>query len=352
MQRTTAKLIRDMLTKEPNGLVFTLGDNWHKSAVNEYASTWGHFRERTFPTIGNHDRYRCDGEGRLGNADPYRDYFDDRFPEFDKGQFFYVRDFEHSPWSIIVLDTTYYENSSPTGAVNHYEEWGNKECCWLQETLEAETRANRGVVVMWHHPVCRTCCKSKLSDEGCDDDAKAHGTNLGINPCTCECGVDPFDLALRKRLWKIMYGKVSLVLAGHEHLYRRFIPLNRELEKPKTGEKGLTQIVIGTGGADPHCPCGDPAHPCPDQHECDFPWNKEVYSNGGGEIQHDEIQDGGTEKERLFWNTYGVLRLDLRPSPKRGKRPYGAYQFIPTPGSPPDHKDEGRFECVTCSVSD
>jgi len=50
-------------------------------------------------------------------------------------------------------------------------------------------------------------------------------------------------------LYAIMYaGGVDLVLAGHDHNYERFAPMNPATMLDTTA--GLTQIVVGTGGAE------------------------------------------------------------------------------------------------------
>ena len=58
------------------GTVFTVGDNVYQNGTARqfrdcYDPVWGRVRERTFPSIGNHD-------ARTDDGGPYYDYFGDR----------------------------------------------------------------------------------------------------------------------------------------------------------------------------------------------------------------------------------------------------------------------------------
>src|SRR5205814_3627129 len=67
----TAQLVE----KLPDATVFTAGDNAYESGSGEqfancYQPTWGQFRDRTRPALGNHDVQTRDAAG-------YFDYFGD-----------------------------------------------------------------------------------------------------------------------------------------------------------------------------------------------------------------------------------------------------------------------------------
>ncbi|MPZ24255.1 MAG: alkaline phosphatase [Dehalococcoidia bacterium] len=91
---------------------------------------------------------------------------------------------------------------------------------------------------------------------------------------------------------------VELVLSGHDHSYERFAPQDASGQRV---DEGIRQFVVGTGGKN-HYEVGPP-------------------------IPNSEIADG---------ETFGVLKLDLRPGGY-------AWQFIPVPGS--TFTDAGEDTC-------
>jgi hypothetical protein len=73
---STARLVGDALSNDPNGAVITLGDNvYPRGTAREFDScydpTWGRFKGRTWPAPGNHEYY-------TPNAAPYFAYFGPR----------------------------------------------------------------------------------------------------------------------------------------------------------------------------------------------------------------------------------------------------------------------------------
>ncbi len=90
----TAKLIE----KIP-GTVFTLGDMVYDAAnlaqfQNCYGTSWGKFRERTRPAIGNHEYLK-------GDANPYFQYWGAQAGRPGKGYYSY----DLGQWHVVVLNT-------------------------------------------------------------------------------------------------------------------------------------------------------------------------------------------------------------------------------------------------------
>ena len=94
------------------GTVFTLGDNVYPNGTadefsNYYDPTWGAFKARTRPSIGNHEF----GNGVTANATPYYDYFNgvgnQTGPAGDRGLGYYSYNIGSgaSTWHIVVLNS-------------------------------------------------------------------------------------------------------------------------------------------------------------------------------------------------------------------------------------------------------
>jgi hypothetical protein len=178
------------------GMVFTLGDHAYPIAdrdgfENCYHPTWGRHRERTHPTIGNHD-YANPGAGA------YFEYFGANAGPRGRGYY----SFQIGDWLAISLDSMN-DSSSQTS--------------WLRATLAATPA--RCVVAYWHHPFATSA-----------------------NPST---------RAEVRALWRILYEHgVDLVLTAHEHFYERFAPLNADGVRDR--QRGMRQFVVGTGGGPLH----------------------------------------------------------------------------------------------------
>ncbi len=181
------------------GTVFTLGDNAYEdgkpSEFNDcYGPTWGRFKGRTSPAPGNHD-YHTDG------AAGYFSYFGDRAGPGGRGYYAYDR----GAWRIYSLNSMCDEIDG-CGA-------GSPELGWLTADLAAHP--SRCSLAYWHHP-------------------RYSSGEHGNNPTMDEIWDALFDAG------------VELVLAGHDHSYERFAPMN------KTGDlapdEGITSFVVGTGG--------------------------------------------------------------------------------------------------------
>jgi hypothetical protein len=184
----------------PSAGVFTLGDNSNDSGTAEqyatcYGSTWGAFKSRTRPTVGNHDHLTSDGA-------PYYAYFGSAAGPAGKGHYSYDL---AANWHVIVLNAICGQVGG-CGAGSTQENW-----------LRADLAANSGkhVIAMWHIP--------RFS-------SGLHGGSTDY-----------------QTWWQDLYdAHAEIVLSGHDHEYERFAP------QSPTGvadSRGIREFVVGTGGA-------------------------------------------------------------------------------------------------------
>lgn len=179
-------------------LVLTLGDNQYENGTLEqfegsYASNWGRFKDRTKPSVGNHE---YDVPGAAG----YFDYFG--AAAGTKGEGWYS--FDAGSWHLIAINS----NCSFIGGCGP----GTAQYEWLQADLAA-SRA-RCTLAFWHHPRFTS---------------GYHGNDETVAP-----------------LWDLLDGAgAELVLSGHDHHYERLAPLAPD-GTPNPG--GMRQLIVGTGG--------------------------------------------------------------------------------------------------------
>jgi hypothetical protein len=179
------------------GTVFTLGDNVYPdgSARNYqrcYDPTWGRHRDRTRPTIGNHD-YRSDAGW------PYFAYFGDNAGDPSTGYYSY----DLGSWHIVELNS----NCDYVDC--------DKQLEWLDADLAASPA--ECTVSMWHHPLFTS-------------------------------GHDHEPAAWMRPFFQTLYNHgVELNLTGHNHNYERFLPMDGDGRVDE--EHGVLPIVAGTGGA-------------------------------------------------------------------------------------------------------
>jgi hypothetical protein len=191
----TARLIDGVISSNPsaNVRVITMGDNSNESGTmaqyqNCYGPTWGRFKSRTSPSIGNHDS---------SGAANYYAYFGASAGPAGKGWHSY----NLGGWHIVVLSA--YGNAIST-----------EQLTWLKNDLA--TDSSKCTLAYWHAP--------RFSTGG------AHGDNSSV-------GV----------LWNALYAdNAEVVVNGHDHQYERFAPLN---PSGKPDANGMREFVVGTGGA-------------------------------------------------------------------------------------------------------
>ena len=198
--RATARLLGKI-----RGTVFTLGDYAYPDGTRAqfrdcYDPTWGRYKKRTRPAVGNHE-YHTRG------ARPYFDYFGARAGRPGRGYYAYDR----GRWHIVVLNS----NCEEVGCLSR-----SRQARWLRRNL-ARHRA-RCTLAYFHHP---------LHTSGRDDDSPEV-----------------------RRLWTILFRRgADVVLSGHAHRYERYAPVT---PKGRRSAKGIRQFIVGTGGAPGETPKG------------------------------------------------------------------------------------------------
>ena len=177
------------------GTVFTAGDNAYPSGTaddyrNCYGPTWGRHRERTRPVPGNHE---YDTPGAAG----YFGYFGSRAGPPSLG--YYA--FSLGAWRVFVLNSEVGVSAA------------SAQAAWLRSELDASTSACTAAI--WHRP---------LVSSG------DHGDNPDM-----------------RDLFRILYeAGVEFIVAGHDHLYERFAPM--DADGRSDGSRGIRQFTVGTGG--------------------------------------------------------------------------------------------------------
>jgi Big-like domain-containing protein/calcineurin-like phosphoesterase family protein len=182
--------------------VLTLGDNAYSSGTasefqNYYAPTWGAFKAITHPAPGNHDY-------RTANAAGYFGYFGSAAGDPTKGYY----SFDLGAWHVVAL------NTNGEGACNIMScSAGSAQEQWLRADLAAHP--NACTLAYWHHP--------RFS-------AGSHGDSAGT-----------------QALWKALVDyHVDIALAGHDHDYQRYAPLNAS--GAVDAVNGVREFVSGAGG--------------------------------------------------------------------------------------------------------
>ena len=248
----TADLLDALVAARPDAVVAALGDLAYESGTPAefaecYGPSWGRHKGRTRPALGNHDAGTPDAAG-------YRGYFG--IDRAEQAEHWYS--YELGAWHVVVLDS----NCGLVGC-----QAGSAQERWLRADLAAHP--NRCTLAYWHHP--------RFSS------GLAHGPDAAVVPlfqALAEAGAD-------------------LVLAGHEHNYERFAPLDPSGAVDPVN--GVRSFVVGTGGATRY-PFGPPAP--------------------GSEVRDD--------------TSFGVLVLTLRPD---------AYEWEFVPAADGTFTDRGAARC-------
>jgi len=188
----TAALVTDQ-----DAFVLTAGDNTYDYGTpEEYANcfhpTWGAFRNRIFPTIGNHEYYTAGGEGYFG-------YFGAQAGPDRRGYY----SFDYNGWHFISLNAV----ADITAQSQQYR--------WLVADL-AQSSDSLCTLALLHYPAFNSGAQ--------------YGSVADMRPV--------FDLLQR--------AGVEMVFSGHEHVYERFAP--QRADGTADPARGLRQFVVGTGG--------------------------------------------------------------------------------------------------------
>jgi hypothetical protein len=204
--RATAKLIEQI-----PGTVFAAGDlAYEKGSETEfqncYGATWGEFKARTKPTLGNH-------EYAEPTASAYFQYWGEQAGPAGKGYYSY----DLGSWHIVALNT----NCGAQGMGGCAK--GSPQEEWLRKDLAEHP--DSCFIAYGHHA---------LFSSGV---FKSHAVHPEL-----------------KDLWRDLYAaRAALVLAGHEHSYERFAPQDPDGHADPVN--GIREIVVGTGGRS-HDPLG------------------------------------------------------------------------------------------------
>ena len=162
--------------------------------TNCYGPTWGRFSDRTRSAPGNHEYKTADAEGYFG--------FWERQAQQARPDGHSYYSFELGDWHLVALDSSIDVSA------------GSAQARWLRSDLAGSTA--RCKLAFSHHP---------RFSSGWHGDALEMGA-----------------------IFQILYdGRVSVVLAGHDHDYERFAPLNPSGEVEPG--RGVRSFVVGTGGA-------------------------------------------------------------------------------------------------------
>ena len=180
------------------GTVAAIGDTVYESGSDAeyrrcYVPSWGRFKARTRPAVGNHEYGTAGAAGYFHyfgrRAHPPRGYY-----SYDLGA-----------WHVVVLNS----NCDEAGGCGA----GSAQERWLRRDLAAHR--TRCTLAYAHHP--------RYS-------SGFHGN----------------DRTLRD-LWRALYAAgADVVLAGHDHHYERFAPMTPD--DRLDARRGLREFVVGTGG--------------------------------------------------------------------------------------------------------
>lgn len=195
------KITAGLLEQFPGTTIFTAGDNSDDlDPANAYKNcfdpTWGRFKDRIHPAVGNHD-YDDDDSSAA-----YFKYFGAAAGVPGKGWYSY----DLGSWHIVVLNS---ECEDVGGC-----QAGSPQEQWLKADLAAHP--TRCSIAIWHRP--------RFSA------AYAEG------------------LPFVEDFWKDLYNAgAELIINGHYHYYERYAPMDPEGKLDNA--KGIREIISGTGGA-------------------------------------------------------------------------------------------------------
>jgi calcineurin-like phosphoesterase family protein len=192
-----------------SGTVLALGDNAYNSGTlseftNCYGPTWGRFKARTMPIVGNHE-YRTPG------ASGYFNYFGAAAGEPGKGYYSYNR----GAWHIIALNSecNYWATGFTDGPSQCSSQKQADMIAWLKADLAANPTSC--TLAYFHQP--------RFS-------SGFGGNALETQP-----------------IWDALYAaNADVVLSGHDHIYERFARQTPNGAFNTT--RGIRQFVVGSGG--------------------------------------------------------------------------------------------------------
>jgi PKD repeat protein len=203
----TSDLVLSILNANPTAWAFIAGDNAYEDGSTAeyrdcYGPTWGRFKARTRPSLGNHE---YDG---IELAEPSFDYFGDELWGHSRARGGYYSFDLGTSWHIVVLNSN---ETFVSAAV------GSPQDDWLKADLAANNRPC--LAAIWHHP--------------------RFFSNRDVTASTDRAWVKPF--------WDRLYAKgADLVLNGHSHNYERFKP--QRPDGTVDLDDGIREFILGMGG--------------------------------------------------------------------------------------------------------
>jgi hypothetical protein len=187
------------LVEAREGIVAALGDTaYDTGSASEFAEcydpTWGRFKDRTRPAVGNHE-YLTPG------AAGYFSYFGEAAGEADRGYYSY----DLGVWHIVVINSMCWEVGGCAA--------DDPQARWLAADLRDHPADC--TLAYWHFP--------RFS-------SGLHGSSTVV-----------------QAYWNLLYeAGAEIVLAGHDHSYERFAP--QDGQGRADPDRGIREFVVGTGG--------------------------------------------------------------------------------------------------------
>jgi hypothetical protein len=201
--------IKAMLDRDPGAHAFCVGDLVPNGTAQQYRDhyepSWGRFKHRTFPAMGNHDM-QADPTGT-----PYYDYWNG-LGVGGRGKGSYHK-LLGNHWLLVVL------NSQHVRA---------EQTAWLKGLLPLHP--TRHIIAMCHIPFLSNPC--------------LHGGVPHNMDSPADSGIGQFVAVLQA-------AGCELYVAGHCHSYGRtprLVRNTKNLREPIISESGMREFVVGTGG--------------------------------------------------------------------------------------------------------
>jgi hypothetical protein len=194
-----AKATAAILAKFSNALVYALGDNAGNHGLPEefecYDLTWGKFKSRTVPVVGNHE------QNIDLSAKAHFDYFNgvgvDSGPAGHRERGYYV--LSYGGWRIFVGNSQQHQSD---------------QAAWIAKDLAANP--TKCAMAIWHRPLFTGSANTRPLPR-----------------------VEP--------MWKALYnGGADVIIGGHSHQYERYARTRWDGTRDST--RGIRHFVAGTGG--------------------------------------------------------------------------------------------------------